>query len=130
MPAEYLLLSDAVATWTDKEVLIAVGKTIAVCVGVCLLCVKIGIFVGRRRRNLTGSDVRVLQEQLTKAKTDAAELKKSLERSEGDCAFHLAKVNNLTTDLDVVQTTLTEHKNMFAVEQRRFARALAKDGHT
>jgi cellulose biosynthesis protein BcsQ len=152
------LLADAAATWTDKEVLIALGSVAGTVISIALFALRALTGSARRRaRQLHkqnqdlleenqklidggGANPRViteLQNKLDQALTDSDGLRIGLKKAEAQAADHKLEAQQhrsaaekLESDLGTVRQDLQQHAEDLKAERRRIERALQKDGQT
>jgi chromosome partitioning protein len=136
-------------TWTNKEVLMAVGSTAAALVPVCLFVIKLVVSAYRRAlrqakreiENLRlrvqaleeagGPDVLVaLNAQLEKAQKDADRLTGELAAAQGREVGTRKLAEQLRGEVVEARNTLKQYEGDLTAERRRVQRALSKGGQT
>jgi hypothetical protein len=150
-------LTQPTPTWTDKELLIAVGSTIVAAIPVCLFVIKLAVANARRsarqanqERNVLQKRVRELEKkidqlllssgentkleelhsQLQEARQQLGELLKEKETTAASAANARLLAEQLTQNLESLQMKLQRYEDELATQRRRITRALGKDGQT
>jgi cellulose biosynthesis protein BcsQ len=137
-----LHFADSSPTWTDKEVLLAIGGVAGTIISIGLFALKIMTATARRRARIAARDNQELRKQLEGSEVPAvADLQAKLQKAENDFAvFSVAAQDReaslvhaaakVKADLESVQKALNEHANDLNAERRRIEKAMRKDGQT
>jgi cellulose biosynthesis protein BcsQ len=136
-------------TWTDKEVLLAVGGTIGALIPVVLFVLKLARShaIGRARRaeaelarhrrpsvttppepGPTEREFDLLQASLDDARQQLEALRETDATNTDQAAALRQNVSSLTTALDQMQGQLAEHRAELSERDRRIRRATQRDG--
>ncbi len=159
----FLLLGDtpgapggAVPTWTDKEMLFALGSTLAALIPVVLFIVRLAISRSREKVRKARQEIDRLKsildckgdsassQDLATKETQLKELAKHLEEArqqaiqlqmenaatKNQAASHQKTADALKANLDTVQAELASYQSQLETERRRIHKALQKDGQT
>jgi cellulose biosynthesis protein BcsQ len=142
--------ADAASTWTNKEVLLAIGAVIGAIIPVVLFIVKAVMGVYRTRiRNLVAERNSLqqqldtgqppdqpppafgeLEKQLAEAQSEVTQLKALIAEHEDNTTSQLSLIDELRGNLASVQGALGQHEEELKAERRRIDRALSKGGET
>jgi cellulose biosynthesis protein BcsQ len=144
--------NQAAPNWTDKEVLIAVGSTVAALIPVCLFVIRLATSRERRAARKAEQERDALQKRLKgsemvdggAAKPNLAEMETRLQQTQRDAkelSIQLATMKDqeatqerlldrLQNDLAGVESSLKQTEDDLATERRRVQRALRKSGQT
>jgi chromosome partitioning protein len=134
------LLGAVSPTWTDKEVLIAVGSVAGAIVSASLGVMRL-VTMAARRRNRTLSrenqelrdrvaSIPVLEAKLQQAEKEADSLKQGIAEASSREATRAQEVERLQAALESSHATVDEHADVLAAERRRIEKAASKDGQT
>jgi cellulose biosynthesis protein BcsQ len=145
-----------VPTWTDKEVLIAVGSALGAAAPVLLFVARWALSATRKVAKLKAerqqlredrdklraeldslqqggppqADLAEMQRQLQEARDEVAELLAAHAETQSLAAGHRRLAEQLRANLDSLQRSLGQYQGDLAAERRRVRRALRKDGQT
>jgi cellulose biosynthesis protein BcsQ len=137
------------STWTEKELLFAIGSTLAVTISVVLVIIKLMAArhkmelkkataeIARLEKKLDGGNgaslgpaVADLQQKLQQAQQEVGQLQVAYANSEDTGQTKNLTIERLETDLKSLGETLEQHRSDLATERRRIQKALRKDGQT
>jgi cellulose biosynthesis protein BcsQ len=131
-----ILEGGAQPTWTDKEVLTAIGSVVAT---ILIVGAPVILFLLRRERKLgknkAGNESSAADLLDARCKLEIAQ--KDLADAQRDIVAQKKSVHSLTAELSEVQSnlvqvsvSLADHQEQLNAERRRVRRALEKDGQT
>lgn len=153
-----LFAASDVSSWTDKEMLTAIGSTVALVVPVCLFVMRHAVTNARRAAKKANQEKNSLQKQISELEKKIEQLLqpsegemprirdlqegmqelrrhfdgflKEKEANQADAANARMLAEELGRNLDSLQVKLQQYEGELAIEQRRIKKALGKDGQT
>ncbi len=147
--ASITLLAEIAQGWTNKEVLIAVGSTIAALIPVCLFVIRLGCLSVRRKareaierahsagkESKTSSDLPFaefvneteLERQFKEIDEQAQKLATALETTQGENELNRQAAEKLKSELEGAQKTHQQFQTELSALQKRINRALKSEG--
>jgi cellulose biosynthesis protein BcsQ len=146
-----LAVNPPTPTWTDKEVLVAIGSVVGALIPVILFLIRLATRWSRKRLKKAEAENQRLRMELdalqkagASSRTDLTTVEKQLWAAQQNAAQLMADnaatknlaedqrrvVEQLNTTLGSLQESVREHQGDLAAERRRVQRALQKDGRT
>jgi cellulose biosynthesis protein BcsQ len=138
------LFASSEPTWTDKEMLLAVGSAVGAMIPVVLFIVRFATSWARAKTKKADTERQKAEKELAKLQGEhgavlpqLGELTHRLEQAqkqkgeaEADAAEQRLLAEQLQADLDALRADLTSSESDLTVERRRVERAVRKDGQT
>jgi cellulose biosynthesis protein BcsQ len=138
------VLASAEPIWTDKEMLVALGSTLAAMIPVVLFVVRFATSWARGKTRRAEAERIKAQNELAKLKGDMLaqqpqlteltdrldQTQKRQEEAEVEAAKQRELAEQRGTELDSLRSHITGYENDLIVERRRVDRAARKDGQT
>jgi cellulose biosynthesis protein BcsQ len=136
------ILASAEPTWTDKEVLVAVGSVLGAMIPVVLFIVRFTTSWARAKAKKVERELANLQSKSALPPQQLVEMEKRLDlaqqeltrlqalntETEDRAAKHRQLAEQLGGDLDSLRINLANYEDNLTVQRRRVERAVRKDG--